>query len=72
MVDDFKEEYVKKAWPQMKEYFEMDKSKLRKHCREVGIDYRGFEKLNAQFRLAMSILVGKKYSNFLLLFAAHN
>ncbi len=60
VVDDFKEEYVKKAWPLMKEYFEMDKEKLRKHCREIGIDYRGFDKLNAQFRLAMSILVGKK------------
>lgn len=60
VVDDFKEEYVKKAWPLMKEYFEMDKDKLRQHCREVGIDYRGFDKLNAQFRLAMSILTRKK------------
>jgi hypothetical protein len=57
VVDDFKEEYVKKAWPEMKKYLEMDPEKRRKHCREVGIDYRGFDHLNRQFRLAMSLLV---------------
>lgn len=58
VVDDFKEEYVKKAWPEMKKYFEMDPELRRKHCREVGIDYRGFDHLNRQFRKAMGLLVG--------------
>ena len=58
VVDDFKEVYVKKAWPEMKHYLEMDPEVRRKHCREVGLDYRGFDKLNKQFRLAMSLLVG--------------
>lgn len=58
VVDDFKEEYVKKAWPDMKKFLEMDPELRRKHCREVGLDYRGFDKLNKQFRLAMSLLVG--------------
>jgi hypothetical protein len=57
VVDDFKEEYVKKAWPEMKKYLEMDPEVRRQHCREVGLDYRGFDKLNKQFRLAMELLV---------------
>ena len=53
VVDDFVEEDVKKAWPEIKEYLERDQEELRKHCREVGLAYRGFEVLNKKFKLAL-------------------
>lgn len=56
VVDDFIEPEIKKAWPQIKEYLEMDADKRRKHCREVGVEYRGFENLNRIFKDAMAAL----------------
>ena len=56
VVDDFDERSIKTAYPEIKVYMKMDPTERRKHCREVGVDYRGFDKLNDQFKRAISIL----------------
>lgn len=56
VVDDFVEEDVKKAWPEIKAYLSRDQQELRKHCREVGLEYRGFDVLNKKFKDAMVFL----------------
>lgn len=56
VVDDFKEKDIKGAWPEMKEYLEMDSEKRRAHCREVGLEYRGFANLNPVFKAAIDEL----------------
>ncbi|MFZ2905950.1 MAG: hypothetical protein WAZ98_07085 [Cyclobacteriaceae bacterium] len=56
VVKDFKEEYVKAAYPEIDHYLNMNKDELRKHCRGVGLDYRGFEKLNEIFKSAINCL----------------
>jgi hypothetical protein len=56
VVDDFKEEFIKKAWPEIKSFLEMDPAIRRTHCRKMGLEYRGFDHLNKQFRLAISKL----------------
>lgn len=60
VVDDFVEADVKKAWPEIKEYLMRDQKELRQHCREVGLDYRGFEVLNKKFKEALVSLTTKK------------
>lgn len=56
VVDDFDERSIKAAYPEIKAYLEMNPEERRRHCREVGVDYRGFDKLNEQFRKALRIL----------------
>lgn len=60
VVNDFTEEEIKKAWPKIKAYLTRDRDALRKHCREVGLDYRGFDNLNKRFKKAIDILVHDK------------
>jgi len=60
VVDDFVEADVKKAWPEIKEYLMRDPKELRNHCREVGLDYRGFEVLNEKFKEALVSLTRNK------------
>ncbi len=57
VVDDFKEEYVRKAAPEIRSYLNADMAQQREHCRQVGLDYRGFKKLNATFKAAIDALV---------------
>lgn len=57
VVDDFREANIKAAWPEIKGYLEMDVHQRRHHCRTVGIEYRGFEKLNPIFKAAINTLV---------------
>lgn len=57
VVDDFIEVEIKKAWPQIKHFLEMDVIKRRQHCREVGVEYRGFENLNKIFKAALESLI---------------
>jgi hypothetical protein len=57
VVKDFQEEYIKDAAPYLKQYLESNKDELRKHCRKVGLDYRGFDKLNQIFKQAIYELV---------------
>ena len=59
VVDGFVEDEIKKAVPQIQEYLKRDKNELRKHCREVGIEYRGFDILNKKFKEAMISLTTK-------------
>lgn len=56
VVEDFKEEYVKRAFPEMDRFLKMDRNELRQHCRQVGLDYRGFENLNKVFKKAILTL----------------
>lgn len=57
VVDDFVEVDVKKAWPEIREYLQRDPEQLRNHCREVGLDYRGFDGLNKKFKDAIAFLI---------------
>ncbi|MDP1615544.1 MAG: hypothetical protein Q8L68_07080 [Methylococcales bacterium] len=56
VVDDFIETEIKKAWPQIKHYLMMDAEQRRQHCRDVGVEYRGFENLNKIFKAALQRL----------------
>ena len=53
VVDGFIESEIKKAVPKIREYLTQDRDKLRKHCREVGLEYRGFDILNQKFKEAL-------------------
>lgn len=53
VVDDFSELSIKAAWPSIKRFLQMDADIRRAHCRAIGLDYRGFEKLNPLFRSAI-------------------
>ncbi len=53
VVDGFTEDEIRKAAPKIRAYLEQDRDALRKHCREVGLEYRGFEVLNKKFKEAM-------------------
>ncbi len=59
VVDDFREADIKQAWPAIKVYLEMDPDKRRAYCRQVGLEYRGFENLNPIFKAAISTLTAK-------------
>lgn len=59
VVDDFSEEAVTAAWPEIQEYLEQDPDRRRAHCRTVGLEYRGFEVLNPRFRAAVDCLIGR-------------
>lgn len=56
VVNDFVEEDIKNAWPEIKDYLNRDADTLRKHCREVGLNYRGFKILNQRFKEAVASL----------------
>jgi hypothetical protein len=56
VVKDFEKEYVKQAYPQIMAYLNKDREELRKHCREKGLEYRGFHNLNKVFHKAVSSL----------------
>ena len=59
VVDDFREADVKKAWPGIKRFLEMDPEVRREHCRAVGLDYRGFASLNTRFKAAIEHLTSQ-------------
>lgn len=56
VVDDFREKDIKAAWPEIRSYLEMDPVKRRAHCRQVGLEYRGFANLNPVFKAAVAEL----------------
>jgi hypothetical protein len=60
VVDDFVKEDIKEAWSKIKSYLERDKEELRRHCREVGVEYRGFDGLNRRFKEAMESLTWRR------------
>ncbi|MBF6650301.1 hypothetical protein [Methylobacter sp. BlB1] len=60
VVNDFIESEIKKAWPEIKAYLERNPQELRQHCRAIGLDYRGFDKLNKKFKSALVFLTTKK------------
>ncbi|MCI5161649.1 MAG: hypothetical protein D3917_06425 [Candidatus Electrothrix sp. AX5] len=57
VVNDFHEQDIKAAWPQIRGYLEMNPAERRVYCREVGLAYRGFESLNPVFKAGVSSLI---------------
>jgi len=57
VVDGFIEDEIKKSVPKIVKYLEADRDRLRNHCREIGLDYRGFKSLNPKFKKALEVLV---------------
>lgn len=58
VVNDFVEKDIKSAWPEIERYLKMDAQQRREHCRQVGLDYRGFGALNPTFKSAIKHLTG--------------
>ena len=52
VVDGFVKDEIKLAVPKIQEYLNQDAELRRKHCREVGVEYRGFDILNQKFKEA--------------------
>lgn len=59
VVANYDESEIRKAWPAVKRYLEMDRITRREHCRTFGISYRGFSSLNPVFRAAIDALRAK-------------
>lgn len=58
VVDDFVEPAIRAAWPAIEAFLAQDPEQRRAHCRAVGLEYRGFEALNAHFRSAVQDFLG--------------
>jgi hypothetical protein len=56
VVEDFKEGFVKNAYPEIDRFLTMDKEELRSRCRIAGLEYRGFDGLNKTFKEAIAYL----------------
>ncbi len=56
VVKDFKEEFIKSAFPAIDRFLNEDRAKLRERCLQAGLAYRGFEKLNVEFQRAINYL----------------
>ncbi|MCI0752041.1 MAG: hypothetical protein L0Y35_09405, partial [Flammeovirgaceae bacterium] len=56
VVKDFQEEYIKQAYPEIDQFLKRNKEELRWHCRQAGLEYRGFENLNKKFKEAITYL----------------
>ncbi|GGA82373.1 hypothetical protein GCM10011385_40740 [Nitratireductor aestuarii] len=59
VVDGFTREAIRDAWPSIRSFLEMDPVQRRAHCTKVGLEYRGFQTLQARFETALSALVGR-------------
>ncbi|MCI5122623.1 MAG: hypothetical protein D3908_15825, partial [Candidatus Electrothrix sp. AUS4] len=57
VVDNFTEKEIKKVWSEIKRYLDMSPDDRRKHCREVGLAYRGSDSLKPVFKAAVNYLV---------------
>ena len=60
VVDGFVEDEIKKAVPKIQAYLNQNDEQRRKHCREVGLEYRGFDILNQKFKEAFISLTSSK------------
>ncbi len=58
VVNDFVKSEVDAAWPRIRAFLDMEPAARRRHCREVGMEYRGFDTLEPRFRSAVESLVG--------------
>jgi hypothetical protein len=56
VVKDFKEKYVRQAAEEVEHYLTLEPEARRAHCREVGLEYRGFKALNPRFKEALETL----------------
>jgi len=56
VVKDFKEHFIKNAYPEIDKFLKMKKSELRIRCRMAGLEYRGFKSLNPVFKQAVNYL----------------
>ncbi len=60
VVDGFVKEEIKKTLPKIRHYLKQDRDELRKHCRKVGLEYRGFDVLNQKFKEALISLTSNQ------------
>lgn len=60
VIDGFIRDEIKKVVPQIQEYLNQDDKLRRKHCREVGLGYRGFNILNRKFKEAIVSLTSHR------------
>ena len=57
VVTDFSEKEIKEAYPKIKSYLNRSEDDIKSHCRQVGIEYRGFKSLLPIFRQAIERLI---------------
>jgi len=57
VIQDITTEEIMSAWQKIKAILSVPADKRRAHCREVGIEYRGFTRLNPTFKNALLYLV---------------
>jgi hypothetical protein len=57
VVKDFSREEIERAYPQLVNLITGNPEELRNHCRQVGLEYRGFQHLNLEFRKAFHTLI---------------
>jgi hypothetical protein len=58
VVEDFNRPEIEAAWPKIRAFLDMSPDHRRAHCREAGLEYRGFDTLNPRFRSAIETLTG--------------
>ncbi len=56
VVKDFSKDQIAGAHEKIIKILEAPANERRRHCRKVGIDYRGFAKLNREFKIAIDAL----------------
>jgi hypothetical protein len=59
VVENYGQEAIRKAWPEIQRYLNEAKDSRRTRCRTFGIAYRGFSSLNPVFRDAVSAFIQK-------------
>lgn len=57
VVESFSRDEIDRVWPEIDRFLSEDKQTLRTRCREVGVEYRGFDAQNPKFKHAMQALV---------------
>lgn len=57
VIDNFSKPLIGKAYDSIIRILNVAEEDRRRHCREIGVDYRGFEKLNKEFKKAFNELL---------------
>ena len=57
VVDDFSKEQIERSYEKIIKLLEPPEAQRKNYCRQVGIDYRGFTKLNLEFKKAIAALL---------------
>lgn len=57
VVRDFQEDSITEAWAEIQDFLTENATQRRARCRQFGVSYRGFSKLNQSFRKCLDLLV---------------